>query len=462
MDPTFPTGGHAEGLPPAPGPGPEKEALFYRLTQRCMQVADVSELGFVLVNDTWQLLPYQQAVFLQHDSLGLLTLRTVSGLATVGEDSPFTLWLTRLMRLAEQSLAARAPTRITASLFDGVTGDSWAEWWPEYGVYVPLFSTQGEPLGVVVLVRELPWQDSDLQDLQALSQSWAFVCQALRGPRPMLSRLWQRAKTERRARLTAALAALVLCIPVRISALAPAEIIALQAQALSAPMDGVVKAFAVPPNSAVRKGDLLFTLDDTTLRNRRDVAQKSLDVSRADALAAQQKAFDNVQSKSELGTLSGRVREKEAELAYLGETLMHMEVHAPLDGVFVYTDPNDWVGKPVATGERIGQLAQAHDLGVLVWLPVGDAINLEPGASMRVYLQVAPLQSLTAELVQTSYQATPSPDGISSYRVRGKLAPGEEARIGMRGVAKVYGNWRPLVYWVLRRPLGAARQWLGI
>lgn len=435
---------------------------MYRLAQRCMQAADLTELGFVLVNDSWQLLPYQQATFFLHDALGLLSLRTVSGLATVAEDSPFTLWLTRLTRLAEQNLSGSGPTRIAPGMFAAELGDAWAEWWPEHGVFVPLVSAQGKRLGAVLMVREWPWQDADLQELQALSVSWAYFVQALRGPQPVLSQLWQRAKAKPRARWVLALTLLALCIPVRLSALAPAEIIALQAEAVSAPMDGVVKAFAVAPNTAVKKGQLLLSLDDTTLRNRREVAEKSLEVSHADALAAQQKAFDNMQSKGELGALQGRVREKEAELAYLGEALTRMELRAALDGVFVYGDPNDWLGKPVATGERIGQLAQPQDLGVLVWLPVGDAINLEPGAGMRVYLQVAPLNALSAQLVQASYQATPSPEGVSSYRVRGKLAAGEQARIGMRGVAKIYGDWRPLVYWMLRRPLGAVRQWLGL
>jgi len=35
-------------------------------------------------------------------------------------------------------------------------------------------------------------------------------------------------------------------------------------------------------------------------------------------------------------------------------------------------------------------------------------------------------------------------------------------RIGTRGVAKLYGETAPLGYWLLRRPLTIARQFLGI
>ena len=81
---------------------------------------------------------------------------------------------------------------------------------------------------------------------------------------------------------------------------------------------------------------------------------------------------------------------------------------------------------------------------------------------MRVYLQVSPLNALSATLIETSYLATLSPESVASYRIRGKLAEGESAHIGLRGVAKVYGGWRHFIYWVMRRPLGALRQWIGL
>ena len=435
---------------------------MHGLVQRCMRAKDRAELGFVMANDTWQRLPYRQAAVFQIDPLGRWALTTISALGSVTEDSPFTLWLRRLCALASQEFHDATPVRLAAAQFAEPVGADWPQWWPPHAVFVPLTSPQGQRLGAVLLVRDVPWHDEDMQALGELAECWSYCVHALRGPQRTLAQWWQRARTHPRRRLVlAALAVAVLC-PVRLSVLAPAEIIALKAEAVTAPMDGVVKAFVAPANSAVTKDQVLFLLDDTTLRNRRDVAQKALAVSRADALAAQQKAFDNLQSKSELGTLLGRVKEKEAELAYLDEALGRVEIKSSLSGIFVYGDANDWLGKPVVTGERIGQLAQPQDLGILVWVPVGDAINLEPGADMRVYLQVAPLSALSGQLVQASYQAAPSPDGVSSYRVRGQLAPGETARIGLRGVAKIYGEWRPFIYWVLRRPLGAARQWLGL
>jgi multidrug efflux pump subunit AcrA (membrane-fusion protein) len=256
--------------------------------------------------------------------------------------------------------------------------------------------------------------------------------------------------------------ALALLVPVRMSALAPAEVIALEAQAVAAPMDGVVKAFMAAPNQAVKKDDVLFTLDETSIAAKRDVAGKALEVARADALLAAQKAFDNDRSRGELAILQGKVREREAELALLTQQLGRVEVRAPRDGIAVYGDPNDWIGRPVVTGERIVQLADPRDAGVLVWLPVADAINLEPGAEIRLFLHVAPLSPLEAKLTQTSYQSMLSPEGVASYRIRGAFErPESAARIGLKGTAKLYGERVPLGYLALRRPLSAAREWTG-
>jgi len=288
---------------------------------------------------------------------------------------------------------------------------------------------------------------------------WAISNQAGR-----LTRWWRRSGTRRTWWRWLALAAVVaLFIPVRQSVLAPAEVIALEAQAIAAPMDGVVKSFSVQPNRPVRRGEVIFTLDDTTLRNRREVAIKALEVARADALLAAQKAFDSLQAKGEFGTLQGRVREREAEVAYLNELLSRVEVRAPAGGVAIYGDPNDWIGRPVVTGERIVLLADPKDAGVLVWLPVADAINLNPGAEMRVFLHVAPLSPYAAKLTQTSYQAALSPEGVASYRIRGSFdGLAAEARVGLKGTAKLYGERVLLAYVLFRRPLAALREWTGL
>ena len=77
-----------------------------------------------------------------------------------------------------------------------------------------------------------------------------------------------------------------------------------------------------------------------------------------------------------------------------------------------------------------------------------------------MFLSVKPLTPVDAHLVETSYQAVLSPiNGVASYRLRAALdESGTSARIGLRGTAKLYGNWVVFGYYVLRRPLASLRE----
>lgn len=434
------------------------------LQQRALEVTDANELAFLMANETWHLVPYRQAVVFFNDTFGRPRLKVVSALVSAVESTPFTLWLCQVCEaigtITTDPPAARV---VTARDLPAPLREGWSEWWPPYALYQPLITAAGRRLGVVIYVRDEPWGEAEMTVLPLLHQQYAHCLAAFRRSRPTLHERWQalRARSWWLA-LSVLLLVGAMFIPVRVSVLAPAEIIALKAEVVAAPADGVVQTFHVLPNQAVTQGQLLFSLDDTTLRNRMDIAREALRVALTDALTAQQKAFDNAQSKAELASLQGQVREKQAELEYISDLLTRVDVVAAHAGVFIYGDPNDWIGKPVVTGERIAQLAEPGDLGVLVWIPADDAITLQAGAAMRVYLQVSPLQPLAAELIQTSYQASLSPQGVASYRIRGRLDTKTPVHIGLRGVAKVYGEPQPLIYVIMRRPLGALRQRIGL
>lgn len=445
----------------APAPtAPDPVAALLHLESRARGATDLAALEFVVANETWQLAAFRQAAVFRRDALGKPALAAVSGLAALEGATPFTLWMEQLAAHLWTTPAAQV---VRAADMPEAIARNWDEWLPAHVLYVPLRAPTGDLLGAALYARDEPWPGQTAAFLTRLHETYGYSAWALSRHDGVGARL--RAWLRRHPRALAVAVALLLAatlLPVRMSVLAPAEVIALEAQAIAAPMDGVVKAFHVAPNQAVRRNDLLFTLDETTIAARHDVASKALEVARADALLAAQKAFDSDRSRAELAVLQGKVKEREAELAFLVQQLGRLEVRAPRDGIAVFGDPNDWIGRPVVTGERIAQLADPRDAGVLVWLPVADAINLEPGAEIRLFLHVAPLSPLAAQLTQTSYQSMLSPDGIASYRIRGTFAQAEpEARIGLKGTAKLYGDRVPIAYLVLRRPLAAAREWTG-
>lgn len=433
------------------------EAAFLALATRARAAPSAQTLAFLICNETRQLLPFRVAALFVPAARGW-RLHTHSGLVTLEERTPYRLGLEDLVaRLAD---ALDGPRVATPANLPADQAEDWDEWLPPGVLLLPLRGPDGALVAVLLLGRDAPWQVPAVEGspeawLGELAGVYGHAWWAWQRPR----RRWAVRSRALRWVLVAVLA--VLALPVRESALAPAEVTAVDAQVITAPQDGVVRAMRVAPNTPVRAGDVLLELDDTALANRQAVTREALRTARADLLQAEQKAFEDAASREEIAVLRGKVAEREAELDSLARQLERLTVRAPADGLFIYGEQSDWAGRPVQTGERVGLLADPAQLGVTAWLPVADAINLEPGAELTLYLHVAPLAPLAGRLSETSYQSVVSPEGVASYRIRGELAETGQARIGLKGTAKVHGGRVPIAYLVFRRPLAALRTTCG-
>lgn len=433
--------------------------VLLQIESRALEAQTVQALQFTIVNETHALAPYRQAALFDLSG-GRPRLVSASGLVSVANDSPFAVWLSRFAQRLPQEGDSQ---RLDFSQAEAEDQAGWGEWLPDHLLLVPIKDRAGAWQAMVLYARETAWADADVALLERLHQTYGHCLLALQKSRTqgwLGVRRWWRGRN--RLWLPAILF-LAMWVPVRMSVLAPAEVIALSATAVAAPQDGVVGSFAVAPNSRVKAGDLLFSLDDSVLKSRREVALKSLEVARVDAHVAQQRAFADVAGRADLAVTMGKVREKEAELAAMDALTERVEVRADREGVAIFSDTNDWLGRPVQTGERVMQLAQPEDAGILVWLAVADAINLEEGAPVQLFLHTDPLRPRSGQLIEASYQALPSPDGVASYRLRATLETGTELpRIGLRGTARLSGEWVSLGYYLFRRPLASVREWTGL
>ncbi len=432
------------------------------LEARARAARNVAELGFSMVNDSHACLPFRQALLFSERG----ALLAVSGLAKPSEDSPYLIWLRLvwpwLVGHLQETAGWFAPNAEELAGAPAGVADGWHEWWPA-GVYaLPLRRRSGELLGHLCFLLDSAPPAEAAALLRQVSPTWSYCWEMLAGkPRLSLRQRWQALSVKRRRLILAAVAVFFL-LPVRQSALAPAEVVPVDAMAITAALDGVVKTVHVRPNQAVKAGTALFSLDDTTLRNRLEVARKSVAVADAELLSATQLSFSDSRNKAELAALTGRANERRAELAAVQAQLERVNAVAPYDGIAVFADPDEWQGRPVVTGERIMLLANPNKPGMLIQLPVADAIALEVGASVKLFLTVRPLSPITGRIVETSYQARPSQDGVVSYRLRADIDTADsDARIGLRGTAKLQGSWVVLGYYLLRRPLAVLRERSG-
>ena len=427
------------------------------------------EIEFLLVNEPFSLLAYDQAFLWKPDVLGRPVLAAASGLAETDSDAPFALWFSRAADHARGG-GGEVPVRILAEAdFPSALNDG-AEWIPRHALVVLLKSPGGEALGGLWFGRHAPFSDDEAALAAWLGQQSEFALWAWRreqlGLQHRIAALaptrWRALSWRTRALVLSCLG-LVLLFPVRLSVLAAAEVSPLKPHPVTAPVDGVVARVLVVPNQTVRAGAALVEIDDTATRNRLLVAQKTLDVARADLTRSAGKAFADDASKSDLQLLDSRVRERRAEVAYLTELLARLKLVAPADGIALFADAEEWRGKPVQVGERIMTVADPSQVVLTIHVSPDDAVALDSGADVTMYLNISPLASYSASVVQASYETGMSAEGHPAYIVKAAFAAGEvPPRLGLKGMAKIYAERVPLIYYLLRRPLRAMRYALGL
>jgi multidrug efflux pump subunit AcrA (membrane-fusion protein) len=472
--------------------------VLLHLARRARHAVSSAELGFIAVNETHALAPYRQAALWLPEN-GVTAL---SGVVSPEANAPFVHWLDRIGTVLAAS-APEVPIVISPDLLAPEDAAEWDDWLSAHALWLPMPLPAGS--GGLLLSREEPWQVSEVQLLTEWCDMWLHAWQGKHRPgkadwfmrqlqRPRMSLasagatagesaagVQPQSATElvrtvlqrlgglpaevwrSPAKRYATLALLCLFIPVRLTVLVPGELVPAQPAAIRAPLEGTVDRFFVTPNQVVKTGAPLFQLDLTSLNSKLDVARQGLATADAEyRQAAQQAVFDS-RSKAQLSTLQGRIAERTADVEYLQAQLARAQVVAPRDGVALVDDPSEWIGKPVVTGERVMTIADEHDVEVEAWLAPADAIDMPDKTPVTLYLNSAPLAPVKAHLRYAAHEATPRPDGSFAYRVRAVLDADENRpRVGLKGTARVSGNYVPVIYWILRRPLAAIRPWLGL
>lgn len=259
------------------------------------------------------------------------------------------------------------------------------------------------------------------------------------------------------------LVVIALLFPVRLSVLAPAELVPAQPAIIRVPIEGVVDEFFVSPNQQVAEGQPLFRLDLTTLTSRFNVAQQETQVAASEYRQSALQSLTDPKSRSQLVPQEGKAAERRVEADYLRDLLAKAQIKSPRAGIALFDDPSEWIGKPVAAGEKVMVVATEGDVEIEAWVPIGDAITLPKEAPISLYLNAMPLSPVDGHLRFIGHEALQRPDGSYAYRLRATLDAGETSpHVGLKGTAKISGEFVPLVYWVLRKPLATVRQFFGI
>ncbi len=420
-------------------------------------------LYFIIVNETRRLLPYRQCyLFLSaHPIKRDCKLVCASSVAVIEKNAPFASWLEKVVDEIFDNESISSQRQIDVAMCPEKLKEGWNEFSLPFVLWTPLKLPDGTFIGGLWTTRETPWQDNEPALFNRLGETYAHALVSITSRRS----LYQRPRVVTLAVWIIVLFLLaVLLKPIKLSALAPAEIIAKAPTIVSAPMDGVIADIPYAPNTYVDQGETLFQLEDTNLRNEYNVTEKTLAVAEAEYRKATQESFKDVKSKARIAYLKAQTELHKSKLMFARELLDKVIVTADESGLLIYTDKSDWIGKPVQVGERVMEIANPEKIQLKINLSIDDAIVLEEGAEVDVFLDADPLNPVKARVTSTSYIAEEYNQDTLAYRVYAQFEKIErdKLRIGLQGTAKIYGDNVSVFFYLFRRPISYVRQFLGV
>lgn len=455
---------------PAP-PDPRLHALTGLMAlQRRMRWIGLPELRFAAVNEMRDLLPYRQAALWESPPGQLRRGRVtaLSNVAVVERAMPFVLLVDRIVRAFDAAERLTTPSVLSVddlpSVATGRTLDAlqrdWRESLPRHLLWLPLRSRRGPSAGGLVLARNQGFAEGEIGLADAAADALAHALLHANARRSVL-----RAVTpSRAAMLLTAAVAVGSAVPVRMSVLAPAEVVADRPHLVRAPLEAVIDAVHVRSNERVSRGDLLVTFEASEMRARLRMAEAAVLRATSELRRAAQAGIGDPRANADVAAAEGRLREARLEARFLRGRLADTELRAPADGVAILDAANEWAGRPVAVGETILELADPSRTVLRAQLAARDRIALPDRAEVAFFSDAAPAAPAAARVERIGARAAATPEGTVAFRVTADWADpaGPDLAIGQRGTAKIHGETRPFAMQVLRRPLTLLRRWTGL
>lgn len=445
------------------------------LARRARHAESGLALQFLLVNQTHEIAPYLIAALWVEDEGVVMQ----SGVTEVEKHAPFILWLSQLGKYLSETQNKITP--VEPSMLSTKDVDEWESNLPPEALWLPILTHQ-KKAGLLVC-REEGWTEQEIKLLHEWIDTWGHAWnkmhvqsvpgeiyqmgQSLRTwmtlsddgkDEGFFSSLW---RNKRRRFFILAFA--ILFVPVRLTVLAPAEIVSSKPAVIRVPIEGVVDEFFVKPNQKVVEGQALLKLDLTSLKSRLQIAQQETQVASTEYRQSTLQSLSDSKSRTQLATQEGKTSGKKLETEYIKDLLEKAQIKSPRDGIAIFDDPSEWVGKPVAAGERVMIIANEDEIEIEAWLSVNNAIELPRDAKVIFYLNTSPLSPIEGTVKSIGYEAVQRPDSTYAYRLRADVTSKTlNQRIGLKGTAKVSGRYVPLAYWIFRKPLAIARQFVGL
>ena len=412
------------------------------------------ELGFVVANKTNKIYPYQQAVFWTYMN-DTIVIQSVSGNVVLDNDGPYAQWVKTHLNQYVQNIQNKKPE------IKHVPYDNQLVLGGKHNYIIPFFTSIDGVLGGIFIECDTEMTEDSKELLAEVSEHYAQSLALIQLRKSNISILSIGRFSKYKKYALCAFILLMLC-PVRLSMTAPAEIVAKNPMIITAPFDGILATVNISPGDAVSKGTVLGTMDKTQIQSQKDTAAQSMRTAQTSLSRTGFESLRNNERKVDLMRLRSEIKIKKIELDYANDLLAKADIKSPKDGVAIFSDASSLRNKPVQMGEKIMMVANPTEMELLVRVPSQNLLPIDIGAPVNFFLNVRPFDGLAATITTIGYQASIDDDGLLTYKIRAKMNKKTDVRIGWQGTAKIKTNWTVFGYSLLRRPLIALRNILGV
>lgn len=436
-------------------------ATLLVLNDEIRRVNTLREYGFFTTNETHRLIPYHTAFLWKKAEPFGIDLLSQSGTAELDKTALINQWLKE--RIATITRLPDNNKIHTIDLFElektnpsENTNINWTDTLPNHVLWCPLLTKSQELNGGLLFFRDNPFSEAEIKMIGWLISSYQYTWISF-----SVSKRWEYLKYLKKKPVIFAVL-IILLFPVRLSVLATATVVPKDPVLINAPIQGVIKSFAVSPGQTVKAGQTLFYMDKSELESAIEVSRKELLLTQAKLRTAVNQGIDSEQINAEVPILKAQLAIDNARIEYTKSLIEKTVVNSPIAGVVVFNSKEDWVGQPVQTGERILTVSNPEEVQLKIMLPITSVIDLDVGNAGDFFMY-GDLRSIGVTIKSLGYNAKMSPSKILAYELTAQFDnQSVKIQLGAQGTVRLYGHRVPLFYYLIRRPLQSIRQSLGI
>lgn len=438
----------------------ENLATLLVLDEEIRKLSNVREFGFFSTNETHRLIPYHTAYMWELKELIGTHIIAQSGTAEIDIQAPANQWVKNKINEIRLSPRAKEIHQIEYKPAESDSSVDWSDDLPHNLLWCPLLNKSNQIVAGLLFFRENTFTESEVKMMKWLVASYQYAWLTIAKPRKIPT--WDKLKEKPIFIAISIVIAGILLFPVQLSVLGEGTIVPKSPALINAPMQGVIESFAVSPGQTVKKGQLLLSLDKTDLQTTVEVNKKDYSLTQAKLRTAINEGFENKDSRAEVPILQAQLAIDKARLDYANEMLTKADIRSPSDGIVIFDSREDWLGQPVRTGERILFVADPTQVQLKIIIPVANSIQLALNDKGEFFL-FGELNPLSFHLTTLGYNAKLMPNKTLAYELIGDFKKIKKApQLGAQGTVKIYGSYVPLIYYILKRPLQAIRQTVGI